>query len=247
MKRAAISYGASVRGPLHRREGAPNQDAWLRASGSFGSLIVVCDGMGSKPNARAGAHAACAAAREAVRRWARVEGAPLPYLAYLVEVFWRLRVHPGDPRDAATTCLLAFVAVSGQWVVGGVGDGLVATKTGSEPAVQIVGHRDAGFGNETSALGVSRGSKAWRLVGLPPTEGDRVAVLATDGVADDLIPEKLDAFCNWLVGGLLDLAPPKRWQRLQTELRAWPTPRHLDDKTVAVMKVPAAAAAEAIA
>lgn len=244
MKRTAISYGASVRGPLHHREGVPNQDAWLRASGRFGSLIVVCDGMGSKPNARTGAQAACAAAREAVTRWSLVDGAPVSYLAHLVEVLWRLRLHPGEPGDAATTCLLAFVAASGQWVVGGVGDGLVATKTGEEPSVRVVGHRDSGFGNETSALGVSRGSKAWKLTVLPPTDDDRMAVLATDGVADDLIAEKLDAFCNWLVDDFLDLEPPQRWRRLRAELRDWPTPRHLDDKTVAVMKVPAAGAEE---
>jgi len=244
MKRTAISYGASVRGPLHYREGAPNQDAWLRTSGRFGSLIVVCDGMGSKTNARTGAQAACAAAREAVTRWSLVDDAPVSYLAHLIEVLWRLRVHPGEPGDAATTCLLAFVAASGQWVIGGVGDGLAATKTGKEPPVRVVGHRDSGFVNETSALGVSRGLPGWKLTVLPPTDDDRMVVLATDGVADDLIPEKLDAFCNWLVDDFLDLEPLMRWRRLRAELRDWPTPRHLDDKTVAVMSVPAASGEE---
>jgi hypothetical protein len=71
-----------------------------------------------------------------------------------------------------------------------------------------------------------------------------MAVLATDGVADDLISEKLDAFCNWLVDDFLDLNPLKRWRRLQTELRNWPTPGHIDDKTLAVLRVPAMAAEE---
>lgn len=244
MKRTPISYGASVRGPMHRREGKPNQDAWLRTSGRFGSLVVVCDGMGSKLNARMGARAACAATREAVVRWSKVDGAPVSYLAHLVEVLWRLRVHPGDPSDAATTCLLAFVGASGQWVVGGVGDGLVATRTGDEPVIRFMGDRDSNFGSETSALGVSHGPKAWKLTVLPPTESDRLVVLATDGAADDLIPEKLDAFCNWLVDEFLDIAPPKRWRQLQTELRNWPTPRHIDDKTVALLRVPAMAAEE---
>jgi len=241
MKRTAISYGASVQGPMHRREGTPNQDAWLRAGGRFGSLIVVCDGMGSKPNARMGAQAACTAAREAVARWSMAEDAPVSYLAHLIEVLWRLRVHPNDPGDAATTCLLAFVGPTGQWVVGGVGDGLVALRTGNETASQYVGNRDGGFGNETPALGVSRGPKAWNLKVLPPTTLDRLAVLATDGVADDLIPEKLDAFCDWLVDDFQGLEPALRWRRLQGELRDWPTPRHIDDKTVAVLRMSAAA------
>lgn len=229
---------------MHRREGVPNQDAWLRTSGRFGSLIVVCDGMGSKPNARKGAKSACLAAREAMVRWSVVEDAPVSYLAHLIEVFWRLRVHPSEPGDAATTCLLAFAGTTGQWIAGGVGDGLVAIKTGDEPARRLIGGRDTIFGNQTSALGVSRGPKAWKLTVLPPTDFDRLAVLATDGIADDLIPNKLDAFCNWLVEDFQYVAPTTRWRQLQTELRNWPTPRHIDDKTVAVLKIPAATAEE---
>ena len=102
-------FGASVQGPLHRSEGRPNEDAWLHARGPFGSLAVVCDGLGSRPNARAGARAACAAVKEAVSRWSKAEDAPLSYLSHLVEVLWRLRLHPTPPDSAATTCLLALI------------------------------------------------------------------------------------------------------------------------------------------
>ena len=237
MTRTSISYGASIRGPTHRREGVLNQDAWLRACGGFGSLIVVCDGMGSRPEARMGARAACAAAREAVLRWAEAHEAPVSYLVHLIEVLWRLRIHPSEPKDAATTCLLALARASGQWVVGGVGDGLAVVRTGDAPATQYIGDRNGGFGNETLALGLSRGSKAWNLSVLPPTKAERIAVLATDGVADDLLPEKLEAFCDWLIDDFQALAPGPRWRRLQSELLGWPTPKHLDDKTIAVLKV----------
>lgn len=237
MKHTVITYGASTRGPMHRREGIPNQDAWLRASGRYGTLVVVCDGMGSKPNARMGARAACAAVREAASKWAHAEGAPVSYLSHLIDVFWLLRIHPSDPADAATTCLLAFASSSGRWVVGGIGDGLVVFRTGDEPVTMYMGNRENDFANETSALGVSRGGKAWRLKELPPTEHERLAVLATDGVSDDLIPEKIDLFCDWLVEDFQDVAPAKRWRLLQNELRNWPTPRHVDDKTIAVLRV----------
>lgn len=60
-------FGASVRGPLHQREKRLNEDAWKGISGSFGTAIIVSDGMGSKPNARMGARMACQAVKEALR------------------------------------------------------------------------------------------------------------------------------------------------------------------------------------
>ena len=234
MHQHTYSFGASVRGPLHRTEGRPNEDAWLHAQGSFGALAVVCDGMGSKPNAREGSRAACAAVKEAVSRWSKAEGAPLSYLPHLVEVLWRLRLHPTDPGSAATTCLLALATARGSWVVGGVGDGLAIARTGSDLQV-IIGDRGEDFANETQGLGASRGPRAWTLVELPATERDRIVVLATDGVADDLVAERFDGFCDWLIDSFGPLAPRERWIRLAAELRKWPTPGHLDDKTLAVM------------
>ena len=235
MTQTTISFGASVRGPLHQHEGMPNQDAWLRANGRFGNLIVVCDGLGSKPHSSSGAKAACAAARDAIFKWAKTPDAPAPYLAHLIEVYWRLRIHPLSPRDAATTCLVAFAHSSGRWIVGGLGDGLVAVRTGDEPVISVIGDRGISFGSETAALGVSPGPKEWSLSILQPTQAKRFAVLATDGVADDLREDRLDDFCSWVVTDFGEMNPSSRWHRLQSELRNWPTPKHLDDKTIAVL------------
>jgi len=104
VSRIVLSYGASVRGPLHQKEKRPKEDAWLHARGRYGSLVVVCDGMGSRQHALLGARAGCMAVREAVSKWAQVEDAPLSYLALLTEVLWRLRIHPTNqvtpPRPA---------------------------------------------------------------------------------------------------------------------------------------------------
>jgi len=233
--RTTYSFGASVRGPLHQQEGRPNEDTWLRSEGSYGSLVVVCDGMGSKPEARLGSKSACLAVREAVIRWAKSDDVPFSYLAHLVEIYWRLRIHPIEPRNAATTCLMALACTDGSWVVGGVGDGLVVAKTGRS-LKQVVGQRGNGFSNETLGLGASSGAKSWTLVRLPPTPEDRAVILATDGVSDDLKPETLEGFCGWLLDSFHPLTPTQRWHQLTKELRAWPTPRHQDDKTLAVLR-----------
>lgn len=229
------SFGASVQGPLHQREGKPNEDAWLRTEGQFGYLIVVCDGMGSRPHARLGARAACEAAREAVVRWSRVEKAPVSYLLHLLEVLWRLRIYPYQPDKSCSTCLIALASRTGEWIVAGLGDGLILSRTGSEPAETLIGDRGEGFGNTTSALGASAGLKSWRVVELPPTGKRRVVILATDGVGDDLMPERYGAFCDWLCNEVRPLKPRDRWRTLVSELHSWPTPKHLDDKSLAVL------------
>lgn len=229
------TFGASVRGPLHEREGRPNEDAWLRAEGHFGSLVVVCDGMGSRPQARHGAISACEAVREATVRWSRVENAPVSYLLHLTEVLWRLRIHPHQPADACTTCLLVLARPTGEWIAAGLGDGLIMTRTGNEKVEALIADRGEGFGNNTTALGASAGLKSWKIAELPPTKLSRVAVLASDGIADDLLPEKYDDFCAWLCDDVMPIGSSSRWRTLASELRAWPTPKHLDDKTLAVM------------
>lgn len=240
MRRRIVCYGASVRGPAHRLAHTPNEDAWLRAEGVYGTLIVVCDGVGSRPLAHFGARAACIAAREAVARWAMVDGAPPLYLAYLIEVLWRLRVHPHDPKDAATTCLMALAQRTGEWVVGGIGDGLAAVLTGNRKGLFIAKERGEGFCNETVGLGLAGGVKAWRMSRLPSTPHRRIAVLATDGISDDLVPRKLRGFIRWIADEFRTVQPRKRWCRLSKALRDWPTPRHLDDKSIAVLLVEAA-------
>lgn len=199
---------------------------------------MVCDGLGSRPNARAGSRAACAAVKEAVSRWSKADDAPLAYLSHLVEVLWRLRLHPTPPDSASTTCLLALATIKGKCIVGGVGDGLALVRTG--PALRvIIGDRGDDFASETKGLGASTGPRAWTLAEFSATDAERVVVLATDGVADDLVPERLDGFCDWLIASFGPLAPRQRRSRLAAELRAWPTPGHLDDKTLAVVHSPA--------
>jgi hypothetical protein len=142
--------------------------------------------------------------------------------------------------------LLAVAKQNGDWVVGGIGDGLLAVRTGDDSASCFVGDRHDSFGNETFALGTSVGAKTWKLTLLPSTPFERLVVLATDGVSDDLVPDKIDGFCNWIVEDFQNLDPAVRWRRIAAELRGWPTHKHLDDKTIAVLKISAEASEEMV-
>lgn len=232
----AVVYGASVRGPRNRRERRGNQDAWLGTHGPFGHLVVVCDGLGSRARSARGARAACAAVLRAVRHWpGAATSADVLYLVRLVEILWRLELATDDATKCATTCCFVLREPDGHLVGAGLGDGLALVRP-QDGAIEQLGGRPAGaFADETVALGTPHRVSDWWTVVMPPVAGTRSVVLATDGVADDLDPGKLEGFVDWLVDDIGPLPGPQRWRRLCSELRGWPVPHHVDDKTVAVV------------
>ncbi|MEV5821175.1 PP2C family serine/threonine-protein phosphatase [Micromonospora haikouensis] len=221
-----------MRGPAHGRHRVAKQDAWRGTSGRFGSLVVVADGLGSRPHSRLGALAACRAAHQAVRGLSAHEAADPSTLFSRIESCWRAELAPRDPAECSTTVMLSVVHRCGGVLLGQVGDGLVAY--GAEHVADRLVRERTGFGNETDALGLPGRRPLWHFRWLPaPPAGFRV-LLATDGVADDLRPESLGRFVDHLAQEFGPLPPPERHRRLVAELRAWPTPGHFDDKTLAL-------------
>jgi len=91
------------------------------------------------------------------------------------------------------------------------------------------------FGNATTGLGIASDVRKWRLHLEPNFTGTASILLATDGVADDLVPEKRADFLHFLVSQYGPRPATARTRAIAKELRDWPTPRHRDDKTVAVL------------
>lgn len=232
-------FGATIRGPGHVAEGLSNQDAWGRGRIGSARVVVVSDGMGSRPHAREGARAACKAVVDAVRQWRRHPDAPVDVLLGLVHLLWRARVAPRAPEDCACTCLFAVVEPDGSGVTAQIGDGLVVLRDDGG-VTPLAARAERGFANETCALGVTARLSAWSR--LPLERRSRSLVLCTDGVADDLRPDRLDAFVDWLIAEVRPELPAKRRRTLERALREWPTPNHVDDKTVAVVHVPGSSA-----
>ena len=147
---------------------------------------------------------------------------------------WRLELAPRAPPECASTCIFAFrnpAAICCSRAL----ETDSPSSAGSTEAWRPSGRRDPdAFGNETLALGAPHRIDDWWIASEAPSPG-RVWVLATDGVADDLDPERLGAFVDWLSADVGRLAPSARWRRLCRELRDWPVPHHLDDKTIVVL------------
>lgn len=229
-----LSFGASVVGPYHKAKKMLNEDAWLQASGAFGSLIVISDGVGSCRNARLGAKAVCKAVYDATKNWDNAITLEIYNLSSQIETRWRNYIDPINPKDCMATCLFAICRPNGELIIGGLGDGIAAVKSNLSPARLIIGNRGADFANITLALGGQEDTTKWVLQSVRDYK-DAIVMLATDGVSDDLIEDKIDDFLMWMVQEFADMPPIRRWHSIRRELKHWPTPRHTDDKTLAFL------------
>jgi serine/threonine protein phosphatase PrpC len=227
-------FGVSVRGPRHAYLKEPNQDAWSGRSGQNYSLIVVCDGLGSRSNSDIGAKAACRAVKEAVRYWVKIPDASTHHLLRLVKLFWEMRISPLDTKSCATTCLFACGFPSGRLIVACLGDGIAVVKCSTGSLIKVV-ERGENFLNHTLALGDYHKLDDWKLLDMPQFSIGDCVLLATDGIADDLIAEQIPQFVDWLISEFSFRNSRERYYALRKALIEWPTPKHQDDKSLALL------------
>lgn len=228
-------FGAAVRGPLHIKNLQACEDAWKGAEMPHTAAISISDGMGSKPSAAFGARAATAAALRAARSWAYASAIGPEWICRLIEAQWRFAVAPEEPQNCAATCHLLAAHSRGGLVYVGLGDGTALFQSGSQPIRCLSNRPPSDFVNESFALGINHRLTDWTQARMPLPKAPWIAVLVTDGIADDLRTENLDAFLKWLREDIGRRPPGKRTAALRQALRDWPTPGHLDDKAVAVL------------
>lgn len=212
-------------GPGHLLDGSPNQDAYLTRKLARGFLLVVCDGMGSKTLSHIGSTMACQAVSEIIRDacfWtdsrAIVERIYRRWLALLGSI---------RPTDSVTTCLFCWGDGSGSVRSFQLGDGLILARGLALPEIR------SGFGNETTGLGISKKYSDWIVGDFYLGPGD-AAVLMTDGISEDLAAGSEVQLLNTMRNSFKTMSTRRVKRQLQKELIAWPTPNHLDDKTIAL-------------
>jgi serine/threonine protein phosphatase PrpC len=203
------------------------------------NMICVCDGLGSRGNAKLGARQACRAVTEAAARWLRASGqSPSPLvLLRLVHLYWGLNVLPAAEDDSATTCLFAISTAEHKLLIATIGDGVSAIRT-RDGYSQVLGAERETFTNETTGLGLARSTMEWTVSARAHFAPGDCVLLATDGVADDLRPGCIGLLMGHLIDLLGPMHPRARAKALRHELLNWPTPGHQDDKTIAMMWVP---------
>ncbi len=227
------TFGASVRGPGHIRNGLPNQDALKTYRNSLGEVAVVSDGVGSHRTSEYGSKAACRAVIRTAQNWKQMDEKTDLLLAE-IHKNWLAEVEPYSPEDSSATCLFVIRPKQGKIVVGMLGDGLAAILRTDGVYEELIDNKENNFSNQTTALSRETKTIHWKILLMDQDESCAI-VLCTDGVADDLLPEKRADFVRNLYEQGQNFAVVTLIRGVRKMLENWPVPKHSDDKTLVCM------------
>ena len=219
--------GASVTGKAHIDDGHGSQDCCLVKKYSIGTVLCVCDGVGSDRYSSSGSKAACKAALKTFKLYHK-KRISKENIGATIEKYYTLYVRKKHRIAAGTTCLFCFVYEDSEVLVGQAGDGIILIKIDDK---MIVFHdKNKSFLNEVYPLKCNRQYGAWNIKNLrfsPELNNQLDILLATDGVSDDVIPDKRMDFLNHFI----TVSQNEGSKGIKTILENWDAPGSVDDKT----------------
>ena len=121
-----FTFGASVRGPGHKRAGLPNQDAHLSFIKDGCGGIVLSDGLGSCIQSDKGSKAACCAVVSAMEHALTLMSFDVDVFLEEVKSIYCSSIDIDEYSDYLATCLWFFCPGDGRVDAGMLGDGMVA-------------------------------------------------------------------------------------------------------------------------
>ena len=226
--------GATCRGLAHKKIGKPNQDHLLIKAGKKLKIICVADGVGSHKYSHKGSKQICRSvykALVALRKGSILE----EQLPEHINKLFSKKLLGKYKNKTATTCIFAavlgnklYIAQAGDGVCGVIFDGKFKT----------LGYRKSEFVNEVSPIKADSdnvGKWNFRIINLEKYRNLDI-FLGTDGVSDDIIPEKLGDFIRYVFSSIECLKPRRRDAYIKKMLEEWSVPYSNDDKTVAVLR-----------
>ena len=226
--------GATCRGLAHKKNGEPNQDHLLIKAGKKLKLICVADGVGSHKYSHKGSKQICRSVYKTLiaLRDGNIREEEFP--EHINKLFSK-KLLGKYKNKTATTCIFAailgdklYVAQAGDGVCGIIFDGKFKT----------LGYRRSGFLNEVYPIKADSdnvGKWNFRIIELEKYRNLDI-FLGTDGVSDDIIPEKLGDFVRYVFAGVELLKPRQRKAYIKKMLKEWSVPFSNDDKTIAILR-----------
>lgn len=227
--------GASVIGPAHIKRNIPNQDSFLVKRGRKYTLLVVSDGMGSKPFADIGSSAACRAVLKGVQSMVAGKNGCTSLDALLANILtgWKEMVKPHEPAECSATCLFVF-ATKRKILTARLGDGMVCLLGKSAEKDLFSGDdKDDTFSNATQSLSDSRAASEF-VVKVYDRADFCGVVMSSDGISSDMKSGQEIPFARGL---FKEVEKKFFWNRrrfLRKMMEQWPVPHHTDDKTIIV-------------
>ncbi|MBF0314283.1 MAG: protein phosphatase 2C domain-containing protein [Oligoflexia bacterium] len=228
------SWGASIAGPSHKKKRIPNQDSWIARRYQWGNVLVVSDGLGSKPHSDHGSKSACFAVLEASKTYQNNRQANIVDLLRLIHANWLIKLAPFSPTECSSTCLFA-IRIEETITLGRLGDGMIVFCGETEnDCFVLMENKQNSFSNYTPSLHNEFNPGDWNTLTMESSRCKAI-VMCTDGISDDLLPGKQINFSQELYSSYINLTSEERKKDLRHWLNAWPVPKHSDDKTVACL------------
>lgn len=235
LKNKKFVCGASVAGPSHIKNGIVNQDSFLCVKKRKFVLLVVSDGMGSKPYADLGAKRACDAVKSEIFRFVENKKNPLSISELFSNIVatWKELLLPHEAKECSATCLFVF-ATKRKILAARLGDGMICLLGNDETkSVLLSDKKDGDFSNATQSLSDSAASTEFKYAFFDRSEFQGI-VLSTDGISSDMENGKELLFAGDIFSELKKMLFWKRSKFIKNMMENWSVPRHTDDKTLIV-------------
>lgn len=224
-------FGASVIGPLQIKNGLPNQDSFITRSYSWGNIVVVADGLGSKQHPEIGSAQVGKAVCESVVKFTRIKNSSLEDLFRLINSNWMINISPYYYRDCSTTCLIA-IQIQDRLILARLGDGMIAAASKDNEIILLAEDKDSGFSNMTNCMSNKFNYSDWQIKDLKDFK-IKYVILCSDGIADDLKEDSRVSFASSLYKSYSAMSTRNINRDIKNWLKKWPVPKHTDDKSIA--------------
>lgn len=194
---------------------------------------MVCDGLGSQAHSDYGAQTLCKLFSPCFKEWRKVKPRiPTDFLR-LLQCRWLMLVRKFGADKCGCTCQLAIINSKGIGWLAQLGDGMTLIRHNGK--VESFSEEKTSYGNETSAMGDYENITLWRMHNIDiSSPGDRILIM-TDGISEDILPDATDRFVSTF-DSFFKRSVSDAKKELTDELINWPTPHHLDDKTIVAIE-----------
>ena len=224
----ALLVGSTCIGKNHVKWGIPNQDALLVKQYDFGNLRVVADGVGSEKHSELASSAAVIAVDDTFKDIA--DGKLLSEdIADALCINYEKRLKETSDEPLSTTGIFCAHLMDQGLFLGQIGDGVCTGFINGERF--LLTGKDSPFANVVDPLTPGCPPERWTVMRFPAINSAKL-LLATDGIADDILPEKEAEFAEFLISMIEETDPDHREEKLLEVLKNWETPHSNDDKTV---------------
>lgn len=226
------SFGCSEIGPAHIKNNTNNQDSWRIEYFSWGEVIAVSDGVGSKSLSELGSEAACNAAIQLAVYWNENPRYQAERLAEKFHEYWVSELNEETLEQCSCTALYV-IRCGDKVLMAQLGDGLLSyiTKAGDVGFLKKC-IDDDNFSNQTSALQRSHSEISW-VYRIDDADQYQAFLLMTDGISDDLLEGNEADFVKGVVDHYTHINKAQACSEIMQWLKCWPVPKHQDDKTIA--------------